>query len=51
MKAIGIDIGTTSVCGVVLDAKTGEVINSYAGYGTVCFYLIYQNQWISKAVR
>jgi len=28
MKAIGIDIGTTSVCGVIIDAKTGKIINS-----------------------
>ena len=28
MQAIGIDIGTTSICGVVLDIKTGELIKS-----------------------
>lgn len=28
MKAIGIDIGTTSVCGVVIDAETGAVLRS-----------------------
>lgn len=28
MKAIGIDIGTTSVCGVVIDAESGEVLKS-----------------------
>lgn len=28
MKAIGIDIGTTSVCGIVLDAESGSVIRS-----------------------
>ena len=28
MKAIGIDIGTTSVCGVVIDATTGCVLQS-----------------------
>lgn len=28
MKAIGIDIGTTSVCGVVIDVEKGSVINS-----------------------
>ena len=28
MKAIGIDIGTTSVCGVVIDIKNGCVIES-----------------------
>ena len=28
MKAIGIDIGTTSVCGVLIDALTGELIAS-----------------------
>ncbi len=28
MKAIGIDIGTTSVCGVLIDAKSGELLAS-----------------------
>ena len=28
MHAIGIDIGTTSICGVVVDIKTGEVLKS-----------------------
>jgi len=28
MKAIGIDIGTTSVCGVVIDVETGSVVKS-----------------------
>lgn len=28
MKAIGIDIGTTSVCGVVIDSTTGSVLES-----------------------
>lgn len=28
MKAIGIDIGTTTICGVVLDGHTGEVLES-----------------------
>ena len=28
MKAIGIDIGTTSVCGIVLDVQSGEVLKS-----------------------
>ena len=28
MKAIGIDIGTTSVCGVVIDVESGRVIDS-----------------------
>lgn len=28
MKAIGIDIGTTSVCGIVLDAQTGAVLKT-----------------------
>ena len=28
MQAIGIDIGTTSICGIVLDVKTGEIIKS-----------------------
>lgn len=30
MKAIGIDIGTTSICGVLIDAETGSVIKSTA---------------------
>ena len=28
MKAIGIDIGTTSVCGIVLDAESGKLLRS-----------------------
>ncbi len=28
MKAIGIDIGTTSVCGVVIDSQTGKMLRS-----------------------
>lgn len=28
MKAIGIDIGTTSICGTVIDVKTGRVLQS-----------------------
>ena len=28
MEAIGIDIGTTSICGVVIDTENGEVLNS-----------------------
>ena len=28
MKAIGIDIGTTSVCGVVIDVEKGCVVKS-----------------------
>ncbi len=28
MKAIGIDIGTTSVCGVLIDAETGKMLDS-----------------------
>lgn len=28
MKAIGIDIGTTSICGVLIDVKTGEILKS-----------------------
>lgn len=28
MKAIGIDIGTTSICGVVIDAKSGKTIDT-----------------------
>jgi len=28
MKAIGIDIGTTSVCGVLIDTQTGEILAS-----------------------
>ncbi|MBQ3553254.1 MAG: hypothetical protein IJA08_01025 [Clostridia bacterium] len=29
MKAIGIDIGTTSICGILLDTQSGEVLRSY----------------------
>ncbi len=28
MKAIGIDLGTTSICGVVIDTETGQVLRS-----------------------
>ncbi len=28
MKAIGIDIGTTSICGIILDCKSGEILKS-----------------------
>ncbi len=28
MQAIGLDIGTTSVCGILVDAKTGETLRS-----------------------
>ena len=28
MKVIGIDVGTTGICGVLLDAETGKVLNS-----------------------
>ena len=28
MKAIGIDIGTTSICGILIDVKSGEVLKS-----------------------
>ena len=28
MQLIGIDIGTTSICGVVIDGNTGEILNS-----------------------
>ncbi len=28
MKVIGIDIGTTSICGILLDARTGNVLRS-----------------------
>ena len=28
MKAIGIDIGTTSICGVAVDTSTGKVLDS-----------------------
>lgn len=28
MKAIGLDIGTTTVCGVLVDAKTGELLDT-----------------------
>ena len=28
MKAIGIDIGTTSICGIVIDLDSGDIIKS-----------------------
>lgn len=28
MKAIGLDIGTTTICGVLVDAKTGELLDA-----------------------
>ena len=28
MYAIGLDIGTTSVCGILQDTQTGEIVNS-----------------------
>ena len=28
MKSIGIDIGTTTICGIVLDGQTGRVLQS-----------------------
>jgi len=30
MKAIGIDIGTTSVCGILMDCETGKILSSSA---------------------
>ena len=29
MNAVGIDIGTTSICGILLDINTGDIINSF----------------------
>lgn len=29
MRAIGLDIGTTSVCGILADAKTGEILRAH----------------------
>ena len=29
MRAIGIDLGTTSICGVLIDTDTGEVLRSH----------------------
>ena len=33
MKAIGLDIGTTAVSGVLLDAQTGEVLYGLVSSG------------------
>lgn len=33
MHAIGIDIGTTSICGVLIDAKDGRLIKSHTVAG------------------
>ena len=27
MKAIGIDVGTTTVCGIVMDAENGKIVD------------------------
>ncbi len=43
MKAIGIDIGTTSVCGVVLDAENGTVLKSVTRNSNA--FIKSENQW------
>ena len=35
MKAIGLDIGTTSVCGILTDAKTGVTVSGDIGFDDV----------------
>lgn len=43
MKAIGIDIGTTSVCGIVIDAKTGEMLKSRTENSNA--FIVTENSW------
>ena len=43
MKAIGIDIGTTSVCGVLIDVKTGEILKSCTKNSEA--FITTENEW------
>ena len=43
MKAIGIDIGTTSVCGVLIDAETGKMVNSCTKNSNA--FIATDNEW------
>lgn len=43
MKVIGIDIGTTGICGVLLDAETGEVLRSYTENSDA--FIQTENEW------
>ena len=43
MKAIGIDIGTTSVCGVVIDVDSGEVLKSLTKNSNA--FIKTENEW------
>lgn len=43
MKAIGIDIGTTSVCGVLIDVNTGEILKSCTKNSEA--FITTENEW------
>ena len=43
MKAIGIDIGTTSICGILLDCKSGEILKSVTKNSDA--FILTENEW------
>ncbi|MDF2595454.1 MAG: hypothetical protein K0R69_1795 [Clostridia bacterium] len=43
IKAIGLDIGTTTICGMVLDAVTGEVLKKITRQNDAL--IVSENQW------
>lgn len=43
MQAIGIDIGTTSICGVVVDTETGKLIHSRTENSNA--FICTENEW------
>ena len=43
MKAVGIDIGTTTICGVLLDGGTGELLDSRTLSNDTAVYT--ENEW------
>ena len=43
MKAIGIDIGTTSICGILLDCTSGEILKSVTKNSDA--FINTQNEW------
>lgn len=43
VKAIGIDIGTTSICGVVIDIETGRMMNSCTKSSNA--FILSNNEW------
>ena len=43
MKVIGIDIGTTSICGILIDAKCGEVLKSITKNSDA--FIKTENEW------